>query len=287
MHAASLLSRFLRYAAPILLTFHAAGAASRRSPALAPLSLDVAGLRREARLHVPAGEGKMPAPVVFVFHGHGGSMANAARSFALHAHWPEALVVYPQGLPTPGQLTDPEGRRAGWQSGARSMGDRDLMFFDTLLAHLAKVHRVDRARVFATGHSNGGGFTYLLWAQRGDQLTAIAPSGAAARRNLRNARLQPLPVMHIAGRADPLVKFAWQEFTLATVRRVNGVAEEGTPWGGRKHAQIHKSESGTPLVTIIHPGGHRFPREAAPLIAIFFRDFAPPGTAEPATEADR
>jgi len=57
-------------------------------------------------------------PVVLVFHGHGGTARYAARTFALHRHWPEAIVVYPQGLNTPGRRTDPEGRRPGWQHAA-------------------------------------------------------------------------------------------------------------------------------------------------------------------------
>ncbi len=43
-------------------------------------------------------------PLVFGFHGYGGTMRNAARSFRIHEVWPEA-VVYMQRLPTPGQLT--------------------------------------------------------------------------------------------------------------------------------------------------------------------------------------
>ncbi len=37
----------------------------------------------------------------------------------------------------------------------------------TLLARLKQDYRVDEMRVYATGHSNGGSFTHLLWAERG------------------------------------------------------------------------------------------------------------------------
>lgn len=39
------------------------------------------------------------APVVFVFHGHGGTAQNVARRFRIHELWPEATVVYMQGEP--------------------------------------------------------------------------------------------------------------------------------------------------------------------------------------------
>src|ERR1017187_5426682 len=157
----------------------------------------VDGAVREALVYAPPQASTNASPVVFVFHGHGGSMQNAARSFALQRVWPAAIVVYPQGLNTPGRLTDPEGKRAGWQSVTGAQGDRDLKFFDAMLASIRKDYRVDDKRIYATGHSNGGGFTYLLWAARGEQFAAFAPSSAAAARNL--GKLKPTPVMHVAG----------------------------------------------------------------------------------------
>ena len=33
--------------------------------------------------------------------------------------------------------------------------------------------KIDEKRVYATGHSNGGGFTYLLWTCRPDAFAAL------------------------------------------------------------------------------------------------------------------
>ena len=96
----------------------------------------VDGVVREALVCVPATAGTNASAVVFAFHGHGGSMNNAARMFGYHTLWPEAIVVYMQGLNTPGRLTDPEGKRPGWQKDAGDQGDRDLRFFDAVLASL-------------------------------------------------------------------------------------------------------------------------------------------------------
>ena len=183
------------------------------------LKWQVRGIEREALVYVPEGAEalKEPAPVVFGFHGHGGSATNAARSFRFHKHWPEALVVYMQGIPTPGRLTDPQGKRNGWQHGAGDQSDRDLEFFDAVLATLQEKYKVDSERIYASGHSNGGGFTYLLWAERPDVFAALAPS-AASSRAIR--RLKPKPAMHVAGRNDKLVLFAWQERAIEAVRRI-------------------------------------------------------------------
>src|ERR1035438_688797 len=54
----------------------------------------VDGAVREALVYAPPQASTNASPVVFVFHGHGGSMQNAARSFALQRVWPAAIVVY-------------------------------------------------------------------------------------------------------------------------------------------------------------------------------------------------
>ena len=142
--------------------------------------LMVGGVAREALVYAPASAKEQEAPVVFVFHGHGGNIGNSARTFAMNRHWPAAISVYPQGLNTPGRLTDPEGKKPGWQSGVGAEADRDLKFFDALLSRLKQDFKVDGKRIYSTGHSNGGGFTYLLWGARGDVFAAVAPSAAAA-----------------------------------------------------------------------------------------------------------
>ena len=133
-----------------------------------------------------------------------------------------------------------------------------------MLDRLRRERAIDGSRVYATGHSNGGGFTYLLWSRRGDALAAAAPSAAAAR-----GGLSPKPVIHLAGRRDQLVKFMWQEETIRALRRRNGTSE-GTPWA--RDCTLYPSEGGTPVVTHFHEGAHEFPREAPPLIVRFFRE---------------
>jgi polyhydroxybutyrate depolymerase len=229
----------------------------------------VDGVVRQALIYAPPQASTNTSPVVFAFHGHGGSMQNVARSFAFHRLWPEAIVVYPQGLKTPGRLTDPEGKRPGWQHAAGDQGDRDLKFFDAMLKSLKEDYRVDEKRLYATGHSNGGGFTYLLWTARGDQFAAFAPSAAAVSRNL--GKLKPKPVLHVAGQNDELVKFAWQKLTMDMLRQLNQCGE-GKEWG--KWCTEYPSEIGAPVVTFIHPGTHQFPADAPAAIVKFFKQHA-------------
>ncbi len=228
--------------------------------------------KREALVYVPAKADK-PPPVVFAFHGHGGTARHAARTFAYHTHWPEAVCVYMQGLPTPGQLTDPEGKKAGWQAKAGDQTDRDLKFFDAVLKTLKTDHAIDEKRIYSTGHSNGGGFTYLLWAQRGDVFAAVAPS-AAGGRNVKD--IKPLPCLHVMGEKDPLVKPEWQQRTMDAVRKVNGCAADGKEWAkaGKLVGTVYESKGGTPFVSLVGPGGHEFPSDAPKLIVQFFQQHA-------------
>ena len=233
----------------------------------------VDGVVREVLLSIPSAAKTKASPVVFGFHGHGGNMSNAARMYHIHTLWPEAIVVYAQGLDTPGRLTDPEGKKPGWQSGPGDQGDRDLKFFDAMLASLQADFKVDAKRIYSTGHSNGGGFTYLLWMTRGDKFAAFAPSAAAALRS--RAMLKPKPMLHIAGENDPLVKFAWQRDTIEAIRKLNQCGD-GEPWEGIKGCTLYPSKIDAPIVTFIHPGTHTYATEAPALIVKFFKQHAQP-----------
>lgn len=233
----------------------------------------VEGVVRKALIYVPAAATKSLRPVIFVFHGHGGTMGHAARTMRYHMHWPKAIVVYPQGLNTPGKLTDPEGKKPGWQSGPGDQGDRDLKFFDAMLSSLKADHKVDPRHIYATGHSNGGAFTYLLWAKRGEVFAAVAPSAAVPNR-LWFKDVPPLPALHVAGEADALVKYDWQKLAIAAVKKLNTCDSEGKEWGkaGKLVGTSYPSSKGTPLVVLLSPGGHQFPAEAPELIVRFFKE---------------
>jgi len=240
------------------------------------------GVTREALIAVPATAHTTACPVVFAFHGHGGNMRNVAQRFAYQTHWPQAIAVYMQGLNTPGILTDPEGKRPGWQKTLGDQNDRDLKFFDAVLESLKKDYRVDAQRIYATGHSNGGGFTYLLWGARGDVLSAVAPCAAGAHPQ-KNLSFKPKPAFHLAGEHDPLVRFEWQKQTIDKIRELNG-CEAGQPWG--EHCTLYPSKNGTPLVTYIHSGGHEFPADAPQAIVKFFQTFGQPRSDRSPASAD-
>jgi polyhydroxybutyrate depolymerase len=246
---------------------------------------NVDGVEREALVHVPTTATTMPTAIVFAFHGHGGTAQRVARAWNYQGLWPQAIVVYMQGLKTPGQITDPEGTRTGWQRTVGDQQDRDLKFLDAVLASLEREYQVDKRRIYATGHSNGGSFTYLLWEARPNTFAAFAPSAAVKRplvtKGARpNPGFVPRPALIIAGRADPLVKFAWQQGMIDALLKLNECGT-GQPWKEDPRLTMYPSSVDAPVVTYIHSGGHVVPQDAPALIVKFFKAHATPDGVRP------
>lgn len=257
--------KFWRIVLAAVVAFLPATARCAEPVELKQVTWTVGGDTREALVYNPPGSKK---PVIFAWHGHGGTSHYAARRFGFHTLWPEAVVIYPQGLPTPAPLVDPEGKRAGWQKFSGDQGDRDLKLYDAMLKTCVAEYGVDETRVYSAGHSNGGFFTYLLLAERGDTLAAVAPVAGTITPRMKD--LKPKPVIHVAGENDPIVRFAMQERTIEQMRKRNGCDETGKPAG--KHCTEYRSAKGPPVVAFLHPGGHEIPVGAPERIVQFFRD---------------
>ncbi len=228
----------------------------------------VDGVEREALVVLPSTSSKSKPPVIFAFHGHGGNMQFAARGMAFQNFWPEAIVVYPQGLPTPGIVIDFEGKKSGWQRDVGQQNDRDLKFVDAIITTLRQKYSIDEGRVYATGFSNGGLFTYLLLSQRPNVFAAFAPGGAALLRSVQLTK--PSPVFHYGGETDQLARFSRQQETIEQLRKFNGCAAQGQSCGS--NCTIYPSTKNAPVATFIHPFGHIYPPQVTPMIVKFFQE---------------
>ncbi|MBV6504006.1 MAG: hypothetical protein AKCLJLPJ_02101 [Fimbriimonadales bacterium] len=233
----------------------------------AKVQLQVDGLERSFLVY-DSKISKTDSPLVLVFHGHGGSSEQAARSFRLHDSWPEAVTVYPQGLPT-STGRDPEGKRAGWQLVSGGNGDRDIKFVDAILRWAIEKHRVNPKRVYAAGHSNGGAFVYLLWKARSQAFAALAPSAASSTALI--SKLPPKPIMVLASESDRIVSYDVQERAIKRVKDICRSPEKGAAWA--KECTLYKGGAGgADVVVYLHEQGHRLPGDAGEKIAKFFRE---------------
>ena len=224
------------------------------------LRWQVDGQTREAIVYLPTvSSGAEEVPLVLSFHGFGDNMHNFQHT-NMHVAWPEAIVVYFQGL-------ERRRGRLGWQVESDA-GNRDLKLVDVALASLREQYNVDDDRIYATGFSNGGMFTYLLWAERAEVFAAYAPVAARLRPSVRPE--QPSPLLHVAGEQDRVVSFADQQDAIETAIEVNGVADETARCG--EGCTVYGSDTLAPVVTWIHRGAHTYPRGTVEAITSFFRD---------------
>jgi polyhydroxybutyrate depolymerase len=230
----------------------------------------VDGAQREALIFLPSktyGAAER-LPVLFAFHWHGGTMQEAAEGMQFQKLWPEAIVIYMQGLRTR-IYVDPLGLESGWQQEPGQFGDRDLKFFDVVLSAVQMKFPVDDNRIYATGFSNGGIFTYLLWGTRGKTFAAIAPVGA---QKFPAVHLTvPKPILHIAGQQDNVVPFKEQLQSIEIARELNGSNQTGDSCG--EYCTTYASSRGAPVVSYVHPAGHVYPTGASEMIVRFFKEY--------------
>jgi len=226
------------------------------------VTLKIDGVERTALVFAPSVPSSHP-PVVFAFHGHMGTSRQASRSFEIQKEWPNAVVVYPQGLPTPSPLVDRQGRFPGWALEAEET-NRDIRFFDGLFRDVMRTYHGDPKRVFAMGHSNGGAFVYTLWAMRGD---LFAGFGSAEAAGARRYKLQPKPIFVTIGSRDAIVRPAVQHLSFNDVLMVNHGSTSGSPFGPKGTEFTGK----VPTVLWQYDGGHAFPRDSVPSMVAFFK----------------
>ena len=220
------------------------------------------GVERQAQVYIPKKDpGPNKIPVVFAFHWHGGTMTQDAQVFHFQNAWPEAIVVYMQGLPT---RTDSQ-QDYGWQHSAGEFGDRDLKFFDTVLADLKQKFPVDDRRIYASGFSDGAQFTYFLWSARPKIFAAYAI--VAGRIMSPTVKItEPRPVYYVVGTQDP--GYAQNTAAMDMVKQLNGVSG-GTSCG--EMCTKYDSPKGAPVMTYIHDHGHVYPIPISSDFVAFFK----------------
>ena len=196
------------------------------------------GLARSYIVHVPpqsSAGGALPA--VLNFHGASSNAQQQERYSAMDAAADRDgfPAVYPNGT---GRGT----RALTWNAGgccawAERNRIHDVGFTRALLDDLAARVRVDRARVYATGISNGGMMAFRLGVEAADLVAAIAPvEGALMVEAAEPARAMPLMLFNSVndryvpyeGRAGLIGGLAHATRYL----RVPGVDEKLARWRG-------------------------------------------------------
>ncbi len=210
-------------------------------------------------------------PLVFVFHGHGQNGRIARKLFGIEEAWPQAFVIYPDGIGGIPDEMDLKGEEPGWQKDPGQLGDRDLKFFDEMLSLVTGSYMIDTSRIYSVGFSNGGRMTYLLWSQRLGKLAATAVFSSQVITNDLYRGLAPLPAMVSSGLRDTRVKY---NEAAASFRRVVEQNSNLIDRNGRSGRDVGIfvypfQAGGAETVQWTHAGGHEPPQNPGPEIVNF------------------
>lgn len=174
-------------------------------------SIEHDGLEREYLLFVPASyEEGTDVPLVFNFHGRG-STANEQFAYTLMTTLAAAegfIVVYPNGML---DATD----TSFWNAGFGDEEVDDVGFTIAVLDEIVAEYSIDESRVYSTGMSNGGYFSYTLACAHSMRFAAVASvTGSMVFSELDNCNPErPVPIMQIHGTADAVVAYDGNTFS--------------------------------------------------------------------------
>ncbi|KND91590.1 Feruloyl esterase B [Tolypocladium ophioglossoides CBS 100239] len=169
-------------------------------------SFESSGGTRSYRIHLPSSYAVNKAlPLLIAYHGSGNNPTKfeTETRFSDESVNPDTITVYPAGV------------KGNWQGPTYAEpGVSDLVFTTDLVNRIKDNYCVDQSRVYATGHSNGAGFTGTLACspEHGGQFAAFAPVSGAfytdvkGDENCHPAR-SPLPMFEAHGTADPIIPY--------------------------------------------------------------------------------
>ncbi len=155
------------------------------------------GQTRQYRLHIPASyQAATPAPLLLGFHGAGstGPQFESYTGFSALADRFGFIAAYPQGL----------GDISNWDTMPNST---DIPFVRDLIDAVASRCNIDPDRVYASGHSRGGGMANRLGCELADRIAAIGPVSGDYEYSDTCSPSRPMPVVAFHGTADPVIPY--------------------------------------------------------------------------------
>ncbi len=174
-------------------------------------SIDHDGIKREYKVHVPAGyDPAKPTPLLVALHGGGGNMNFMAsdENYGLISKSDRTgyIVVFPNGF-----SRSPSGQLATWNAGnccgpARDNNVDDVGFIRQMIGNLSRQLNIDHQKIFATGMSNGGLMAHRLACEMSGTFKAIAAVAGTDNTKSCNPK-SPVSVLQIHARNDDHLPF--------------------------------------------------------------------------------
>lgn len=180
-------------------------------PSSAQEKLKVGGTEREYKIYVPKDLGAK-RPLLISCHGMNQDAAYQMGMLDIQsvADTAKFVTVFPEGINKSWDIT----------------GNRDINFMLAIIDEMVEKYDIDRGRVYLSGFSMGGMFTYHAMNKIADRIAAFAPisgypmGGATASPNVR-----PIPIIHTHGTSDDVVTFSNVQKNLNVWIKHNGCPE--------------------------------------------------------------
>jgi len=180
-------------------------------PSSAQEKLKVGGTEREYKIYVPKDLGAK-RPLLISCHGMNQDAAYQMGMLDIQsvADTAKFVTVFPEGIGKSWDIT----------------GNRDINFMLALIDEMAEKYDIDRGRVYLSGFSMGGMFTYHAMNKIADRIAAFAPiSGYPMGGATAKASVRPIPIIHTHGTSDDVVPFSNVKNNLNVWIKHNGCPE--------------------------------------------------------------
>jgi len=225
---------------------------------------------RQYTLYIPANyTGTEKVPLLFNFHGGGGTgqgqlFMSDMRPIADTAGF---IIVYPTALP------DPSGECSACWTHKEPSTINDIFFVEEMINTIALDYQIDLDRVYTTGYSNGGEFSFVLACQLSDKIAAVTSIARSMYEPVYStcAPSHPTAVMTIHGTLDE-----YNGIIFGGVTYYLGLDDVNTYWANYNNTDIapiitnigtqtehYRWENGDGCVSVEHfkvnGGGHDWP----------------------------
>ncbi len=154
------------------------------------------------------------APLVVVCHG----MNQDANYQKDQSRWEEVadtakfVVVYPNGI------GDANGANRGWDIS----GTRDIDFVLAIINEMHTRYGINKNRVYLTGFSMGGMFTYHCANRIADKIAAFAPVSGYRMGGPNATASRPVPILHTHGTGDDVCVYSGAPTSVKAWAKFNG-----------------------------------------------------------------
>lgn len=184
-------------------------AKSDRGPMVYTEMMMHGGQNRQYFLTIPPGyDGSKAVPLLFDYHGLGGSSDMRGGSQASISKWRE------KGMKEGFIVVHPTGIGAAWNGGSCcGASTDDIGFTKEMIKKISEEFCINPKRIYASGLSNGGAMSHRLACEAADVFAATAPVSMGGLTSCMPSR--PITIVEFRGRRDGTVAYGGGGFRAA------------------------------------------------------------------------